>query len=550
MQAAGMDNVPVQVVQEWFQVPVLKFKTDNPVLRIRVSLNDETPVDLSEVLIGTSGTTNLRDIKAIRIYYDQRNDASAYRLNTDDELVTLFGGISRAGKKNKVPGKLLLNRGTHTFWVSFELAASADLTHMLGASCLGMVLDGRTVRPGTTETDDPQLPQTMRMGAAVRLHKQDNIHTSRIPGLATTNSGTLLAVFDARRDTGRDLQGDIDIGLHRSTDGGNSWEPIRIPMDMGEWGGLPEKFNGVSDACILVDQNSDAIYIAGLWMYGVLDTEGNWVEGLNEQSDDWNHQWRNKASQPGFDVKQTSQFMIVRSTDDGKTWSKPQNLTRMIKPASWWLLAPAPGAGITLEDGTLVFPSQGRNEKGKGFSNITYSTDGGKTWKTSNPATEAVRVSTTECAVVQLDDGSLMLNMRAGVNRGNMGDDNGRGIAVSTDMGQTWQAHSTSFNALPEPTCMASLYRHEFEKNGRRQSVLLFSNPDSKKFRENLTIKLSLDNGKTWQEQNQLLLDEGRGRGYSCLTSVGEDYIGILYESSQADLVFQKISLSSLLEGK
>src|SRR3546814_7639609 len=130
--------------------------------------------------------------------------------------------------------------------------------------------------------------------------------------------GTRLDVFDARRDTGRDLQGDIDIGLHRSTDGGNSWEPIRIPMDMGEWGGLPEKFNGVSDACILVDQNSDAIYIAGLWMYGVLDTEGNWVEGLNEQSDDWNHQWRNKASQPGFDVKQTSQFMIVRSTDEDR----------------------------------------------------------------------------------------------------------------------------------------------------------------------------------------------------------------------------------------
>src|SRR3546814_20673008 len=100
-----MDKVPVQVVQELFQVPVLKFKTDNPVLRIRVSLNDETPVELSEVLIGTSGTTNLRDIKAIRIYYDQRNDASAYRLNKDDALVTLFGGISRAGKKNKVTGK-------------------------------------------------------------------------------------------------------------------------------------------------------------------------------------------------------------------------------------------------------------------------------------------------------------------------------------------------------------------------------------------------------------------------------------------------------------
>src|SRR3546814_18020270 len=108
-------------------------------------------------------------------------------------------------------------------------------------------------------------------------------------------------------------------------------------------------------------------------MYGVLDTEGNWVEGLNEQSDDWNHQWRNKASQPGFDVKQTSQFMIVRSTDDGKTWSKPQNQTRMIKTASWWLLAPAPGAGSKLEIGPLSVPFQGRNGKGKGFVSITSS---------------------------------------------------------------------------------------------------------------------------------------------------------------------------------
>src|SRR3546814_11844828 len=100
-----------------------------------------------------------------------------------------------------------------------------------------------------------------------------------------------------------------------------------------------------------------------------------------------------------------------------------------------------------------------------------------------------------------------MLNMRAGVNRGNMGDDNGRGIAVSTDMGQTWQAHSTSFNALPEPTCMASLYRHDFEKNVGRQPVLLFSTPDSKKFREALTITLSLDNDKHCQAQKQLLLE-------------------------------------------
>lgn len=41
--------------------------------------------------------------------------------------------------------------------------------------------------------------------------------------------------------------------------------------DMKTWGGLPEKYNGVSDACILVDEKTGDIYVAGLWMHGVLD---------------------------------------------------------------------------------------------------------------------------------------------------------------------------------------------------------------------------------------------------------------------------------------
>jgi sialidase-1 len=137
------------------------------------------------------------------------------------------------------------------------------------------------------------------------------------PGLATTNKGTLLAVYDARRQSSRDLQGDMDIGVSRSTDGGNTWEPMRIGLDMKEWGGLPQKFNGVSDACILVDKNSDKIFLAGLWMHGVINDEGKWVEGLTNDSTNWNHQWRTKGSQPGFGVKQTSQFLIATSTDDG-----------------------------------------------------------------------------------------------------------------------------------------------------------------------------------------------------------------------------------------
>jgi sialidase-1 len=59
---------------------------------------------------------------------------------------------------------------------------------------------------------------------------------------------------------------------------------------------------------------------------------------------------------------------------------------------------------------------------------------------------------------------------------------------------------------------------------------------------------MSFDDGKTWPKENWLLLDEGRGRGYSSLTSIDEQHIGILYEGSQADMIFQKILLRELIE--
>src|SRR5690606_10168860 len=137
-------------------------------------------------------------------------------------------------------------------------------------------------------------------------------------------------------------------------------------------------------------------------------------------------------------------------------------------------------------------------------------------------------------------DNRLMLNMRSGRNKGRLGTDNGRAIAVTDDLGDSWTEHPSSFNALPEPVCMASLYMHT---DGTGKSMLLFSNPNSKEFRHNMTLKVSHDDGNTWPEDQQILLDEGRSRGYSCLTTVDDRHIGILYESSQADMVFQRIDV-------
>src|SRR5690606_1291213 len=127
-------------------------------------------------------------------------------------------------------------------------------------------------------------------------------------------------------------------------------------------------------------------------------------------------------------------------------------------------------------------------------------------------------------------------------------DDNGRIVATTTDLGDTWTPHPTSQSALIEPTCMASLHKHTYTENGEQKSVLLFSNPNSKEGRHHMTIKASLDDGMTWPQEYWLLLDAGKGRGYSCLTSIDEATIGIVYEGSQADMTFEQIPLKEILK--
>ncbi len=534
--AAQPRNIGVEQTQ--FELPVLTYKRHNPVLRLSVRVPEGKTTTLTRLDIDLAGTDRPGDVLSVDVLY---TGADSVFTDQAADTAMVFGSANVDRQEVTVRGGQPLSGGTHYLWVSYRLADEAGLSGRIASACVSVGFDGFELEPVWVGHRASQ-----RIGVAVRQHRQDGVHTSRIPGLATTNEGTLLAIFDARYESARDLQGHMDIGLHRSTDGGQTWEPLQIAMDMGEWGGLPQKFNGVSDACILVDKNSNAIYIAGLWMYGVIDADGRWQEGLTDTSTVWNHQWRTKGSQPGFGVKETSQFLVVKSTDDGKTWGEPVNLTTMCKRRDWWLWAPAPGNGITMTDGTLVFPTQGRDAEGKPFSNITYSKDGGKTWQTSNQAL-SIPAGTTECAVVQLADGSLMLNMRANKNRGYEGADNGRAIATTTDLGQTWAEHPTSSGALPEPTCMASLYVHTYMDGGVAKRVLLFLNPNSKTARDRITLKASFDDGKTWPENHWILLDEWKGRGYSCITSVDDRHIGLLYESSQADMVFQKIPIADVV---
>lgn len=356
--------------------------------------------------------------------------------------------------------------------------------------------------------------EAYRVATPLRNFGDDDVHSYRIPGLVTTPQGTLLAVYDIRRNSSKDLQGDIDVGLSRSENGGQSWEPMRVIMDRGTWGNLPEDQNGVGDPAILVDPQSGDIWVAALWMHG--------KPGVMA----WN------SSKPGLDSDETGQFLIVKSEDDGKTWSEPVNITSQIKNPEWNLFFNGPGKGIVMKDGTLVFAAQYKDSEKMPYSTIIYSKDKGESWQVGTGA----KSNTTEAQVVELQDGSLMLNMRD--NRGGS-----RSIAVTQDLGQTWDEHSTSRNALTEPVCMASLIDNPY-----KDRMLLFSNPASIKGRKNITIKASLDDGVTWEKAHHVLLDEGTGWGYSCLTMINKKEVGILYESSVSNITFQIVPLKEILK--
>lgn len=121
---------------------------------------------------------------------------------------------------------------------------------------------------------DPSYPwKPLSFGKALRKHMDDGVDTYRVPGLATTTKSTLLAIYDVHHINSHNLQGDIDIGLSRFTDRGNTWEPVSKILDMGTWGDFPQTYSGVADACILVDETSDNIFVAAFWMHWLHDTK-------------------------------------------------------------------------------------------------------------------------------------------------------------------------------------------------------------------------------------------------------------------------------------
>lgn len=397
----------------------------------------------------------------------------------------------------ELAAKALKDSPELSVWASPSEFAAPDIKITIGIQSLTIDGEKRSVEGERIE---------YRFGVLVREPNWDGVSAYRIPALGRSNTGTLIAVYDARNANPTDLPGDIDVACSRSFDNGKTWEPMQLAIDFK---GEDEAKEGVGDPAILVDARTGRIWIAALWAH---NGKSLW------------------DSEPGLKLGTSGQLVLAYSDDDGATWSEPRNITADTAPdKDWRVLFQGPGTGIVTRDGKLVFPAQFLDKDKGFFSTIIWSDDRGETWTVGTGA----KYSTCESQVVELNDGSIMINMR------NFGTKNfARSVAVTNDLGKTWTQHEEMSNDLPCPICQASLIRIKSTLDGDDSNLLAFMNPNSEKARVDMTLKLSEDEGQTWPRS--LTLYRPHCYGYSSIVKIDADTIGALYET-QGGLIYQTV---------
>jgi sialidase-1 len=330
----------------------------------------------------------------------------------------------------------------------------------------------------------------------------DDVNIYRIPSLIVSPKGTILAFCEAREGDDGDR---TDLVLKRSLFDGQPSKPRQLngyPRTFGygvNWHRMQVVLAGKGEAimqpCPVVDRTTGEIVICCQEIRGGL---------ANLLKNEWH-----------------GRCLILRSTDDGVTWSAPREITESVGN-----FAAGPGVGIQLRTGRLVIPGYSREG-----SRVIFSDDHGQTWRVGAPVKNK---ACNESQVVELTDGSLLMNMRQGGRC--------RYVAFSKDQGKTWFSEKQE-ESLPDPGCQGSILRLP---NGgpRGGSLLLFSNPPHAgpfEARTNLTVRLSDDDGQSWKASREVHSGPG---AYSSLAVLGDgSTLGLLFETGSAH-PYEKIAFA------
>lgn len=341
----------------------------------------------------------------------------------------------------------------------------------------------------------------------------------RIPSLVVTARGTVLTFCEARKFSGLDW-GEIEIHQRRSTDGGRTFAPARQVAHLGPR--LPRNpANAAQPPGKVIGQPGQ-------------QTVNNPVPIAA----------RDGTVHLIYCVEYLRVFHL-RSTDDGQTWSRPEEITaaadRFRPEWDWRVIATGPGHGLQLRGGRLIVPvwlaKADDGAHGNSVVATLFSDDHGATWRRGEiavPRKTKDTPGTTEPMTAQLGDGRVMLIAR------NRAAPHRKIVTYSPDGATGWTPFQFA-DALVEPVCQASLLGPD-DPATPGKTRLLFSGPDSleradgkaapggRRDRRNLSVKLSLDDGRSWIATRTL---EPGPSAYSDLAVLPDGTILCLYESGR-----------------
>ncbi len=349
-------------------------------------------------------------------------------------------------------------------------------------------------------SEEPQAP----LAKAV-VFQWSKPHGYRIPALAVSRRGTILAFGERRVGLADHAQN--DIVLRRSEDGGTTWQAEQVLVDEGG--------DSLNDPCVIVLSSGRILLRYTRFPQGV-------------------HTYQSKEMQiaePGYGGPKNVRMYLIWSDDDGRTWSEPREVTRQMRRETA-IAVGSPGVGIQLTRGShagrILFPNYEFYPTGKGrtrtLNSISYSDDGGKTWQLSGPIDNGPEPGYGgEAQIVELADGSVLMSARSEGSSQPY-----RRLTVSRDGGVTWSPERFAKD-LMTPPCMSSVVRQRLPEEDQA-GLLVHSLPNTQRSRSNGTLFVSRDEGATWEK---LRVIEPNDFAYSCLARLPNGDIGCLYETER-----------------
>ncbi|RYO77000.1 hypothetical protein DL766_000609 [Monosporascus sp. MC13-8B] len=394
--------------------------------------------------------------------------------------------------------------------------------------------------------------RSSNMGGADKLPNGVGFHSFRIPAVFRTASGRILAFAEGRRHDNRDF-GDINLVFKRTktaSDHGESlsdWESLQevVGKGAGTWGN-PTPIVDVShllrSRCTALEdiltwgapfprQDGNTIYLLMSWNSGGYSQNAGDILPNGQKTKKIDETWEGRRH-----------LFLTQSTDDGKTWSEPVDMTEQLTPSGQAWDAVGLGNGIVISSGEVVVPAQGRNIIGRGQP-------GNRVW-----SYQSLQSAGSEGTVAQTPDGKLYRNDRAGKA------DNYRKVARGT---LSSFSQFTLDSGLPDPACEASTFLYNL-KDGKGPARLLFLNSADKDSRRHMRVRISYDADAKKFNYGRKLADApiagaGHEGGYSSMTKTADFKIGALVETdfSQTDgskddyraIVWRRFNLSWILNG-